>query len=98
MTREFIITKEFDRIWKEIGLNDNDLSELEIYLCKNSNCGDTLEGSGGVKKFRWAFEGRGKSEGVRIVYLDIVFAEHIYLLTSFLNNEKANLKETSSRL
>lgn len=52
MTREFIITKEFDCIWKELGLNDDDLSELEIYLCKNPDCGDTLEGTGGVKKFR----------------------------------------------
>lgn len=51
MTREFIITKEFDRTWKELGLNDDDLGELEIYLCKNPDCGDTLEGTGGVKKF-----------------------------------------------
>ena len=50
MTREFIITKEFDRTWKELGLNDDDLGELEIYLCKNPDCGDTLEGTGGVKK------------------------------------------------
>ena len=91
MTREFIITKEFDHTWKELGLTDDDLSELEIYLCKNPDCGDTLEGTGGVKKFRWALEGRGKSGGARIVYLDIVFAEHIYLLTAFPKNEKANL-------
>ena len=38
MTREFIITKEFDNKWKELGLNDNDLMELEIYLCKNPDC------------------------------------------------------------
>ena len=90
MTREFIITKEFDRTWKELGLNDDDLRELEIYLCKNPDCGDTLEGTGGIKKFRWALEGRGKSGGARIIYLDIVFAEHIYLLTAFPKNEKAN--------
>jgi len=28
MTREFIITKEFDRMWKLIGLDDNDLSSF----------------------------------------------------------------------
>jgi len=94
MTREFIITKEFDRIWKELGLNDDDLEELEIYLCKNPDCGDILEGTGGVKKFRWALEGRGKSGGARVVYLDIVFAEHIYLLTAFSKNEKANLRKS----
>lgn len=50
MTRKFIriITKEFDRTWKELGLNDDDLGELEIFLCKNPDCGDTLEETGGV--------------------------------------------------
>ena len=33
MTREFIITKEFDHTWKELGLTDDDLSEL----CNNFN-------------------------------------------------------------
>ena len=93
MTREFIITKEFDRAWKEQGLSDDDLRELEIYLCKNLDCGDTLEGTGGVKKIRWAMEGRGKSGGARVIYLDIVFAAHIYLLTAFPKNEKANLSK-----
>lgn len=93
MTREFIITKEFDRTWKELGLNDDDLRELEMYLCKYPDCGNTLEGTGGIKKFRWALEGRGKSGGARIIYLDIVFAKHIYLLTAFLKNEKANLSK-----
>lgn len=41
-----------------------------------------------------ALEGRGKSGGARIVYLDIVFAEHIYLLTAFPKNEKANLSKS----
>ncbi len=52
-----------------------------------------MEGTGGIKKFRWALEGRGKSGGARIIYLDIVFAAHIYLLTAFPKNEKANLSK-----
>ena len=83
MTREFIITKEFDRTWKELGLNDDDLGELEIYLCKYHDCGDTLEGTGGVKKFRWALEGRGKNGGARIVYLDIVLPGMFIFLRLF---------------
>lgn len=93
MTREFIISKEFDRKWKELGLHDDELGELEIFLCKNPDAGDIMEGTGGVRKFRWALEGRGKSGGARIIYLDIVFAGHIYLLTLFSKNEKANLSK-----
>ena len=91
MTREFIITREFDNNWKELGLNDDDLNELEIFLCKNTNVGDIMQGTGGIRKVRWALDGRGKSGGARIIYLDIVFAEHIYLLTVFPKNEKVNL-------
>ena len=93
MKREFIISKEFDRVWKECGLNDDDLYELEVFLCKNPDAGDVMEGTGGVRKLRWALGGRGKSGGARVVYLDVVFAEHIYLITAFQKNEKANLNK-----
>ena len=61
--REFIITREFDSVWKSLGLNDDDLNELEIFLCKNPDAGDTMKGTGGVRKLRWALDGRGKSGG-----------------------------------
>ncbi len=93
MTREFIITKEFDRAWKNLGLNDDELGEVEIFLCKNPDAGDVMEGTGGIRKFRWALAGRGKSGGARIIYLDIVFSEHIYLITAFPKNEKSNLSK-----
>lgn len=54
MTREFIITKEFDTAWKNLGLNDDDLNELEIFLCEHPDVGDTMQNTGGVKKLRWA--------------------------------------------
>ena len=93
MTREFIITKEFDRMWKLIGLNDNDLSSLEIYLCKNPKVGVVMEGTGGLRKLRWALDGKGKSGGARIIYFDIDFSKHIYLLTVFPKNLKENLSK-----
>lgn len=93
MGREFIISREFDSAWKSMGLNDDDLRALEIFLCENPDAGDTLEGTGGIKKVRWALGGRGKSGGARIVYLDIVFAAHVYLLAAFPKNEKANLSK-----
>ena len=93
MTREFIITREFDSVWKSLGLNDDELNELEIFLCKNPDAGDTMKGTGGVRKLRWALDGRGKSGGARVIYLDIVFASHIYLITAFPKNVKPNLSK-----
>jgi len=77
-----------------LGLTDDDLSEIEIFLCKNPEAGDVMEGTGGIRKFRWALEGKGKSGGARLIYLDIVFSEHIYLLTAFPKNEKSNLSKS----
>lgn len=93
MTREFIITKEFDHSWNELGLTDADLRELQVFLCRNPDAGDIIEGTAGVRKLRWALDGRGKSGGARVIYLDVVFSEHIYLITAFSKNEKANLSK-----
>ena len=93
MTREFIISKEFDKKWKELGLNDFDLRQLETFLCEHPDSGDIMQGTGGVRKIRWALEGRGKSGGARIIYLDILCSAHIYLLTVFPKNEKINLSK-----
>jgi hypothetical protein len=49
-----------------------------------------IQGTGGIRKLRWARQGRGKSAGVRIVYYfhnDIMTR---YLLTVFGKNENSN--------
>lgn len=40
---------------------------------------------------RFAFEHRGKSGGVRVIYIDFEVYEKIYLLTAYTKNEKENL-------
>lgn len=49
-----------------------DLSELQSYLCANPDVGDVMQETGGIRKVRWSLSGKGKSGGVRVVYLDIV--------------------------
>ncbi len=50
-----------------------------------------MQGTGGVRKMRFAFEHRGKSGGVRVIYIDFEVYEKIYLLTAYTKNEKENL-------
>ena len=50
-----------------------------------------MQGTGGVRKMRFAFEHRGKSGGVRVIYVDFEVYEKIYLLTAYTKNEKDNL-------
>jgi hypothetical protein len=37
-------------------------------LARDPECGDILKGTGGVRKVRFAMEGRGQSGGARVVY------------------------------
>jgi hypothetical protein len=53
--------------------------------------GDLIEGTGGIRKVRFAVGGRGKSGGIRVVYYFHGETMPVYLLTMFAKNEKANL-------
>ena len=40
---------------------------------------------------RFAFEHRGKSGSIRVVYIDFELRERVYLLAAFAKNVQANL-------
>lgn len=87
----FIETSEFRRRWVKLGLDEEDLRELQGYLLEHPNAGDVVQGTGGVRKLRWARPGRGKSGGVRTIYIDFADRETTWLITVFGKNEKTDL-------
>lgn len=91
LEREFVFTHEFLKRWEAIGLTEEDLRELEIFLCHNPTAGDVIVGTGGVRKLRWQTKGQGKSGGARVIYIDFTSAERIYILTAYAKNEKSDL-------
>jgi hypothetical protein len=91
MKRMFIETSEFRRRWSRLGLGEEDLRELQGYLLEHPSAGDTVQGTGGVRKLRWARPGRGKSGGVRTIYIDFADRETIWLITVFSKSEKTDL-------
>ncbi len=84
----------FDKQWKEMGLNDADLQLLESELLKNPQVGKVIKGTGKLRKMRFSLPGRGKSGGSRVLYVDFVFAETIYLIYTYPKNEKDDLSDT----
>lgn len=86
MTREFIYTTPFRRCWKAMGLSDDDLKTLEDVLLDNPQLGDVIEGTGGARKMRIQLEGRGKSGGGRVIYVDVYEKEKLYLLLAYPKN------------
>lgn len=91
MTRVFIELPEFQKTWSALGLNDDDLNELEIFLTNNPDFGDVIAGTNGLRKIRWAAKGKGKRGGARILYLDILVVKKIYFLTAYSKNAKIEL-------
>ena len=67
--------------------------EVVEYLAANPRAGDLMQGTGGVRKLRWARAGRGKSGGVRVIYYFHSDVMPLYLLTAFGKNERSNLSK-----
>lgn len=61
-------------------LSDDEYTELQIYLAQNPTAGAVIEGTGGLRKVRWAANGKGKSGGVRIIYFHVTSAFQIRML------------------
>jgi len=93
MTREFIMTPEFDRQWQRLGLGDMELRKLQEMLLQNPKAGNVIRGTNGLRKIRIAIEGRGKSGGSRVAYVDFAIHETIYLITVYSKSEKDNLSK-----
>jgi len=98
MTREFIFTKPFLACWKAMGLSDADLKSLEGILIENPQIGDVIQGTGGARKMRIHLDGRGKSGGGRVIYLDVFEKEKLYLLFAYPKNVQENLTEEQKRI
>lgn len=84
-------TAAFAAAAKAVGMSDRDVSEAVTMIAADPTCGDVMEGTGGLRKVRFAIGGRGKSGGVRICYAFRNAAQPIYLVTVFAKNRKSNL-------
>ena len=89
--RLFIQTDVFSKAWEALGLGDNDLAELQALLLAHPDAGDTIVGTGGARKVRIPLTGRGKSGGGRVIYVDIVMKETIFLITAYAKNVQTDL-------
>jgi len=89
--REFIITQNFDRCWTALKLSENTLRELQNVLLENPKIGEVVPDTGGVRKMRLAAFGKGKSGGIRVIYLDIEKKSQLYLLLVYPKSVKETL-------
>ena len=72
-------------------LSEEERADLIAYLAEHPGAGVLIQGTGGIRKLRWARRGSGKSGGIRVIYYFHSEMMPLYLLAAFGKNEKANL-------
>jgi hypothetical protein len=86
-------TPEFLAATRRI-MDEGERGVLVDYLAQNPLAGDLVPGTGGVRKLRWALEGRGKRGGARVVYYYHNDVMPIFALTAYAKNEQADITQT----
>ena len=64
---------------------------LQTELLHDPKKGNVIRGTGGFRKKRHHLPGRGKSGGIRVIYLDIQEHKTLYLVLAYPKNVKDTL-------
>ncbi|MBZ5624440.1 MAG: type II toxin-antitoxin system RelE/ParE family toxin [Acidobacteriia bacterium] len=80
-----------------LGMSGTERTALIIFLAGNPEAGVVVPETGGVRKFRWALPGRGKSGGARPIYYYHNKSMPPYALDIYAKNQKANLSFAEKR-
>lgn len=91
-----IETPIFTKLIKSM-MSDEEYKELQEALIYRPTSGALIKNGGGLRKVRWALEGRGKSGGVRIIYYWMTADEQIYMLFAYPKNEQENLTDAQTK-
>jgi len=74
-------------------LSDESFRDLQQMLMENPEAGDVIEGTGGLRKIRFADEkrGKGKRGGLRVIYYWWLSGKQFWLLTIYNKDEMVDL-------
>jgi len=78
---------------KQVGdlLSDDEYALLQEHLASDPTAGSVIQGTGGLRKIRWAAMGKGKRSGVRKIYFYVAAAVQIRLLLIYRKGIKDDL-------
>lgn len=86
-----IETASFLRKAQEAGMTDAERFDLVSFLGEEPAAGDLIQGTGGVRKVRFARRGQGKSGGYRVITFYHSMSLPVFILTVYAKNAKVNL-------
>ena len=79
-------------------MDDDEYGHLQSFLADHPHAGKVIQGSGGMRKLRWAGSGRGKRGGLRIIYFWWISKERISMLMIYPKNEQDDLTPEQLKL
>lgn len=86
--------------YREDYLEDHEYSKLQELLIHNPSSGDVIQGTGGLRKLRFADSNRrkGKRGGIRVIYYWWGNQYQIFLFTIYNKNELSDLSHDQKKL
>ena len=78
--------------------SEDEKRELIDFLAKNPLAGDTIPGTSGIRKLRFATSGRGKRGGTRVIYYYLDEAMPVYALLAYTKATKTDLTPDEKRV
>ena len=90
MRLTFVYLPSFERSADGL-LTDDQMREVENQLLEDPHAGDVVRGTGGVRKLRVAFPGRGKSGSGRIIYAYVSQKARVFFLLAYPKNRLESL-------
>ena len=72
-------------------LTDNEYRLLQNELLQNPEAGDIIPGGGGVRKIRFAVQGRGKRGGARLIYYWQKSKDRVFMLIAYTKAKQTDL-------
>jgi mRNA-degrading endonuclease RelE of RelBE toxin-antitoxin system len=88
-----VYSSKVDRI-----LTEDERDAFAAFISTNPLSGIVIRGSGGIRKVRWAQQGRGKSGGARIIYYNRLANGEIWLLTIYAKGDRTTIPAHELRL
>lgn len=87
-------TSDFTKIWRNY-LTQEEYDRFKVYLAQNPEAGDVIQGSNGLRKIRWSTASKGKSGGVRVIYINKRSDGTVWLVTIYTKSKDATLKTST---
>ena len=92
MHRDFVELASFEKAARRLNINDDQLAEIQNYILNSDNLLGTNIGNDVYKiRYKLPNTNSGKRGGIRIIYIDVIFKEKIYLVTAYSKKEKSDL-------